>query len=181
MNIAKDFFDRCRRLDQRIQGKLDELAHVRAIACGTTPSYSTEPRGSATAHSKVESGVSRLIELDQQINAEIDRYADYRALAMRIIDSIGNDRYRDILMWRYFSQWNWDRIAEAFDAERMKVWRLHGRALAEANAILNQPEYVDVVDALGFADGYGGAGGYDGANGYAADDGINVGDLGCMT
>lgn len=44
---AKTFFRGCRRLDKRIDGKCDEIEHVRLMAERVTASYSDEPRGAA--------------------------------------------------------------------------------------------------------------------------------------
>ena len=136
MNTAKDFFEKCHRLDQSINAKLEEAQRVRALACKTTTSYSDEPRGGSAPQSKVENGALRLIELEQVLNATIDEYVDHRREAQRVIDVLSDSRYRDVLSWRYFSFWSWDKIAEAFGCERTKIWRLHGRALCEVNEVL---------------------------------------------
>lgn len=138
MNTAKDFFEKCRRLDQRINAKLEEAQRVRALACRTTTSYSDEPRGGSAPQSKVEIGALRLIELEEELNATIDEYVDHRREAQRVIDVLSDSRYRDVLSWRYFSFWSWDKIAEAMGCERMQVWRLHGRALQEANCVIHE-------------------------------------------
>lgn len=135
-NAAKELLEKCRRIDERIKGKMSELHLAREQASRVTACYSEQPRGGSTNHSRVETGVIKIIELEHQINAEIDALIEHRKLATRIIGLIDNDRYRDLLTWRYFSLWNWDRIAEAFGCDRLQVWRIHGRALLEANRVI---------------------------------------------
>lgn len=137
MNAAKELFERCRRIDQRINGKVEESKRLRTLAYKATACYSDEPRSGNPAQSRVENGALKLIELEREINADIDALVDSRQKARRIMDDLPDDRYRDILMWRYFSCWNWDKIADGLGYnDRTQVWRLHGRALLEANTIM---------------------------------------------
>lgn len=136
VNNGKAFFDKCRRLDRRVDGKLDEAVRVRALAMNTTTNYSDQPRGGGDGSGPIERAVLRLVELEQEIADAINEMVDHRRAAQSIIDSLTDDRYRDLLSWRYFSSWSWDRIAEAMCCERMQVWRLHGRALLAANELL---------------------------------------------
>ena len=145
MNIAKEFFDRYQRLNARIDGLLDEQSQVKARACGMIASYSDEPRDGSGVSSKVESGVVRIIELEDRINAWIDELVDHRLVAEQVISELPSTRHRDVLGWRYHARWNWDKIAEALGADRSTAWRIHGRALTAANLILQRPEYENAV------------------------------------
>ena len=37
---------------------------------------------------------------------------------------------RDLLRWRYLSNWNWERISRAMGYEQRQVYRLHALALS---------------------------------------------------
>ncbi len=132
-NTAKEFFEGCRRLEQRINGKIGEAERLRLIATRATASYSDEPRSGGNGQGPVERAALQLVELEREIAAAIDEMVEHRKKAQLVIEGLPDDRYRDVLTWRYFSMWSWEKIAEAMNCERMQVWRLHGRALLEAN------------------------------------------------
>ncbi|MDL2207051.1 hypothetical protein LJC33_09130 [Eubacteriales bacterium OttesenSCG-928-N13] len=136
VNSAKEFFEKCRRLERRVDDKLDEAVRLRALATNITANYSDQPHGGGSINSPIERAVLRLIELEREIADAVNDMVDHRRAAQSIIDSLTDDRYRDVLTWRYFSLWNWEQIAEAMACERMQVWRLHGRALLAASELL---------------------------------------------
>ena len=54
--MAKDLFTKCRRVEKRIDAKIEERARSRALGERVTASYSSEPRGGSGPTSKVEIG-----------------------------------------------------------------------------------------------------------------------------
>ena len=142
---AKTFFRGCRRLDKRIDGKCDEIERVRLMAERVTASYSDEPRGGGGPTSRVANAVARYVDMERELQREADRLTEYRRYAQKVISQLRDDRHRDILNWRYFSGWGWSRIAAAFDVDEKWVYKLHGRALREAQGILDAAAIPDEV------------------------------------
>jgi len=134
---AKTFFRGCRRLDRRIESKCDEVECIRVMAERVTPSYSDQPRAGGGPTSRVENAVTRYVDMERELDREVTRMSEYRWFAKKIIEQIPDDRLRDILNWRYFSGWSWLTIAAAFDVDEKWIYKLHGRALKEAQAILD--------------------------------------------
>lgn len=134
---AKTFFRGCLRLDQRVDGRCEEIARVRLMAERVTASYSDEPRGGSGPTSRVENAVVKYIDMETALQCEVARMASYRQFAQKIIAQIADDRHRDILTWRYFNDWRWCRIASALDVDERWVYKLHGRALWEAQRVMD--------------------------------------------
>lgn len=135
---AKAYFERCRYLDKRIDGMFEDLERMRELTYKATQSYSDMPgNNGSTSQSNVENGVLKLIEQNERLNKKIDELVDYRDAMRHVIECLSDYRHRQIMEWRYFSNWSWDRIAETLNCERMQVWRLHGRALQEAEQFID--------------------------------------------
>lgn len=128
---AKKFFSYCRCIDMRVQAKLDEIARYRDILIKITPSMSDMP-GSGGDQNKIENCVTRICALEDEISKEIDTLIDCRRIAMVILGKIRDDRYKDILVLRYFSGYSWAMVGARMNYERTNIWRIHGYALVAA-------------------------------------------------
>ena len=128
---AKAFFETCSRLNTQIDAKLEELERTKALALRITQVYSTEPRGGAQID-KMGEAVAKIEEMEDVINAEVACLLGRRSIMRRVIDGITDDRCKDVLTWRYLNRWGWDSIAEKLGCERMQAWRIHNKALSEA-------------------------------------------------
>jgi hypothetical protein len=143
---AKKFFRGCVRIDPRIEAKCDEIDRAKAMAERVTASYSDEPRGGGGPTSRVENAVIRYIDLEQRLQGEIDCAMAYRDFAKDVISKIADDRYRDVLDWRYFAQWQWPQISIQFgDVGKQYIFKLHGRALKAAQRILDTSPASGVI------------------------------------
>lgn len=128
----KTFFMQCRRIEQRIMARLDEYDRYYEMATRTTPSYAGMPSGGTTG-SKVERGAILMQSVLEELSGEITALREYRRLARRVIDQTGDQRYIDVLTFRYFNGYSWEQIREVMNYERTQVWRIHGYALAAAD------------------------------------------------
>lgn len=134
----KEFFETCRRIDHRINALIADRDRKRALACKMTAGYSDMPRSGAGPRSPFEDAIVKVMELEAELTAEIDQMTGHRDKAKEIIAAIPDNRYRDILTWRYFGGYKWDDIADMMGHERMWVWRLHGEALTAAKNIFEE-------------------------------------------
>lgn len=133
---AKDFFMTCWRIDRRIEAKFEEVRTLIDTGSKCVASYSNMPR-SGSVHSQVENTVMRIMSLRQSLCDTIDEMTSRRLLAQKIIAYLPDDRFKDIITWRYFNKWDWAKIATAMNYEVRQVHRLHGRALQEAQSIID--------------------------------------------
>ena len=79
--------------------------------------------------SKVERSAIRWLEITEQIDKKTDELIDKRNELVRIIEQLGDRRYRDILMRRYAECQSWDKVAELTMYSRQRVWQLHREAV----------------------------------------------------
>lgn len=134
---VKTYLRQLARMDKRIDALLERREHYRSMATRGTATYTAMRMGGTNQRSKVEDYVVKLIDLEHEIDQEIDKYADATSDARAMIDMIADERYRDILNWRYLNGWDWDRVAAAMGYERAMLYRLHGLGLQEYQKINN--------------------------------------------
>lgn len=149
---AKSFFSFCKRIDVRIQAKVDEQARYRELATRTTPSMSDMP-GSGGDQNKIEYCITRICELEQEINKEIDLLIECRKVAMIILNKVGDARYKDIIVLRYLSGYTWEMVGYRMNYERTHLWRIHGYALVAAQKAIEEIRSKDceekrVIEAI---------------------------------
>ena len=127
---AKEYLRQLSRKDARIKALLERQRRYRELAERRTAVYRDMPGGGQRHVSSVEEYATKIIDLEREIVRRIDEYADLTREVEAAIDRIGDDRYRDILRFRYVNGWGWEKIAEAMGYSDMKwLWCLHGRAL----------------------------------------------------
>lgn len=151
MTQTRKFFTACRRVDMRINARLEERSRVMALATRCTPSYTGMPHAGGVSN-RVEDGVVRLDELERELSDEIDFYVRLRRLAHEVVRSIPDTRYQDILTLRYFNSYGWERVAEEMGYESNYIWRVHGYALLKAREALERmgasdPDAAAVIQA----------------------------------
>lgn len=116
-------------LDRRINRLLEELARWRAKAEAISPVCSDMPRGGAS-EDRIAIAIERIIELEQEINAEIDRFVDLRRTIELYIETIPDDKLRELMRYRYIDGFAWDEVAERMHYSGRQAYRLHGAALS---------------------------------------------------
>ena len=78
----------------------------------------------------MEEYVSKIVDLTREVDAQIDDYVDLTRAIEVAIAALEDGRMRDLLRWRYLSNWSWERIGRAMGYEQRQVYRLHALALS---------------------------------------------------
>lgn len=133
---AKAFFETSSHLDMQIDAKLEELERAKALALRITQVYSAEPRGGAQMD-KMGEAVAKIEDLEDVINIEAVRLLERRSMMRRVIEALQDTCSQDVLTWRYKNRWSWAQISEALGCKRMQAWRIHDKALEEAQVVLD--------------------------------------------
>ena len=113
-------------LDRAINQKLDEQERLRALCERVTPVLTGMPGGAASDRTDA---YIKLAELEAQIDAEVDQYADMRSEIEGAIDTLDDMTLRTLMRYRYLSGLTWEEIAEKMGCELRWIYVLHGRAL----------------------------------------------------
>lgn len=138
---AKEFFQQIRHIDKQIDVKFERLERLKALATKVTATMSeTNSKPSGVSRS-IENSVDKIILLQEELNADIDRYIDLKRTAGEIIRQIQNEKYRRVLESRYLLGKTWEAIAVDMDMTYQGVCHIHGRALQEAENFI--PELAD--------------------------------------
>ena len=130
-DVIKTFFLGYRRIESRILARVEERERYWELATRITPAYTGMPSGGSDG-SKVENGATMMLSVIDDLDREIAALKYYRQLARRIISMTGDQRYADVLTYRYFNGYKWEKIMEAMHYENTQVWRIHGFALSAA-------------------------------------------------
>ena len=136
---AKQYLRQIRAQNRRIDSLIAEKDRLKQIAEGVSGmSYDSIKVQSArvTPGSRQTDAVCKLIDLENRITYEIDRYVDMREDAVRTIDMLPQGAERELLRYRYLCGLTWEKIAERMNYEVRQIYRLHGRALQHIEAYI---------------------------------------------
>ncbi|MBQ5561833.1 MAG: sigma-70 family RNA polymerase sigma factor, partial [Clostridia bacterium] len=73
--------------------------------------------------------VDKIIELNNLINAEIDKLVDLKAEAHQKIEKVCNEKFISLLTDIYINGYTFEQIAERMNITDKTVCRWHGQAL----------------------------------------------------
>lgn len=125
----KDYLSQAFRLDQRISSKLDQLAALRGLATKATASLPTEDVGNSIQNGPGEKAIGKIHELENEIEADIDRLVNLKHEIIGVINSVEQPEYHLVLELRYLSFLPWEAIAERMNYSYRQIHRVHGQAL----------------------------------------------------
>ena len=127
---AKEFLNRGRRRNELINSKLREAERLRQLAVSVSSLPTDGERvESGLPQSKVENSVVKIMALEEEINAEIDRLVEVHREIRVAIERLSSPHERLILRERYINDMAWEDIADNLNYSVRQVTRLHGRAL----------------------------------------------------
>lgn len=143
MTDAKAYLKRIRLYDSHINNKMEELERLKAMVTKITQTLREDAGGCSQSQDKIGDAVSRIVDLQAELNAEIDRYVDSKAEICNALNKIQKQRYFDVLHKRYVLFKTWQQIADEMGYEDVRgVYMIHGRALQAFNKILSKEESV---------------------------------------
>ncbi|MDU2265238.1 DUF1492 domain-containing protein [Clostridium celatum] len=126
---TKEYLAQAYRIDQRINSKLEQIVSLRELATKATSTLSdTPPSGSRNVHS-MEGIIVKMMELENEINADIDVLVDLKKEIMSIIKKINNPEQQTLLELRYLCFKTWEQIAVDMGYSIQNAYKVHDRAL----------------------------------------------------
>ena len=139
---AKEYLGQAYRIDQRINLKMEQVASLHALATKATATYSDMPKGYGNVHSG-ENVIVKIIELENQMNADVDELVNLKEKIMGMIRRITDVEKQLLLELRYISIASWETIAERMNYSLQHVFRLHNAALKEFTLLLEDESKCD--------------------------------------
>lgn len=128
-NEAKEYLEQIKLWDKRINCKLEELDRLNALAFKVTSSLKQVAVFGGGTQDKIGDAVSRIVDLQQEINDDIDKYCDKKAEVRALIDKVNDPDQLEVLSKRYLLYETFEQIACEMAFTYRNVCYIHGRAL----------------------------------------------------
>ena len=128
---AKEYLSQAFRLDQKLNSKLEQVSKLRNLSMKASGLRLAERISGTKEHSLMESALVKMIDLEYEINADIDRLVDLKREMATLIERVNDPSQRLLLEMRYLCGNTWEDIAQKMGYDLRWVYRLHGKALQE--------------------------------------------------
>ena len=125
---AKQYLSRAYSLRRRIAAKELHMEELRTQAEHITADLTGMPRGSGTA-SPVERIAVQIADLSQEIEYDWLDLIAYQAEIRKLIESLPDPTYVQLLSYRYISYKPWRQIADLMHYSERAVFKIHRKAL----------------------------------------------------
>lgn len=133
---AKEYLLQAKYLDQQINNKICQLRMLNDLATKVTYTMTGMPGGFGDRASKQDSVVTKIIDFQKEINADIDRLVDLKREILISIQALSSVEYQLVLEKRYIMFEKWEKIAADMNTDIRNIYRIHGKALLELEKIL---------------------------------------------
>lgn len=126
-----EFLSRYKEIDGEINRLCEELSVWRERVTKITPTYSSLPKG-GQQDDKLQSAIEKIMELEQEIDAEIDVLQKTRKAIVLAVCTIQDSSLRKLLALRYLNRkedLTWEQITDKMHYAGRHIFRLHNLAL----------------------------------------------------
>jgi DNA-directed RNA polymerase specialized sigma24 family protein len=137
---TQEYFKNIDRLDSQIERMLSDRERIATMGARVSPNLSGEPRGGTS--DKVCDCATRLADMDAEINRLIDKYADARKEATKLINRLPYDEGK-VIHLRYIEHLPFERIAKETNYSESMVYCQHKSAVLLFNEILKMEEIYE--------------------------------------
>ena len=125
---AKEFLKNIIHIDMMIDCKLEQTSNLRSrltsinVTMGERVQSSLDP-------DKFTNTISKIVELEKEINDDIDKLVDLKSIARKAIESLDNDVEKMVLYKRYFENKTFEQISVELNYSWRRIHQFHGDAL----------------------------------------------------
>ena len=104
---TKEYLQQIGRYDRLINNKLVELAQYRSMACSVSAVKNDERVQSSPSYDTMDKIVSKIEQMENEIDMLVDRYIDNKRIIISQIDSMSDEMtyFRDTLNKRHLKKW----------------------------------------------------------------------------
>lgn len=128
---TKEYLQQIGRYDRLINNKLVELAQYRSMACSVSAVRNDERVQSSPSYDTMDKIVSKIEQMENEIDMLVDRYIDNKRIIISQIDSMADEMTYQILFSRYVEQKTFEKMAIEINYCYKQIIRRHGKALQE--------------------------------------------------
>ena len=141
---AKTYLSQAYRIDQRINSKLEQIVSLRELATKATSTLSDMPSSGTRNIHPMESIITKMVDLEEEINIDIDTLVDLKREFVTIIKKINNPEYQTLLELRYLCFKTCEQIAVDMGYSVQHIFRIHDKALKDVVV----PKYESKCDRM---------------------------------
>lgn len=134
---SKEFLNKIRYIDMMINCKLEQVAELRSMLLPGAIRYDKDKVQTSHDADAMGDTISKVIELEEKINSDIDELVDLKSVARDKIERMENDIEKVILYKRYFNNESFENIAVECGYSWRHIHRLHGEALKNFDKLYN--------------------------------------------
>ena len=134
--LIKEFLKQAFYLDHRINSKIEQLDALNALAQKANATLSDMPKGHRQRNSRLEEVVVKIVTLQEEINADIDKLVDMKKEIASVINSVEDKEQLVVLEKRYLNFLSFEQIAVDLNYSIQHVFRIHKQALCSTEIIL---------------------------------------------
>lgn len=128
---TKEYLQQIGRYDRLINNKLVELAQYRSMACSVSAVKNDERVQSSPSYDTMDKIVSKIEQMENEIDMLVNRYIDNKRIIISQIDSMSDEMTYQILFSRYVEQKTFEKMAIEMNYCYKQIIRRHGKALQE--------------------------------------------------
>lgn len=133
---AKEYLSQIKKLDRLIENKMYEKEQWKHIATCTNSRASGERVQSSGNKQKMECAVTRYVEIEEEIDALIDKFINKKQEIISTIEQLPAQEY-DILHKVYVQGMNLAEVADMEDKTYSWATTIHGNALNNVQRIID--------------------------------------------
>jgi hypothetical protein len=132
---AKEYLQQAYYLEIKIKTMGTEIEKLRSLAINVKSMDYSEHSHSGGNNYRIDVLLGKMSELEDRLISEINKLVDLRKEISERIDGVKNITLCNILICRYLNLWKWEYTAVNMGYDYRHVIRLHGKALAEFQAL----------------------------------------------
>jgi hypothetical protein len=134
---AKEFMKQHERIVEKIRQIEIQIYDIEQTLGIKGVNYDSQPHGSGISQ-VTESTATKLIELREMQRDLVDKLWTKRIEIERVIFMIENATLAELLQRKYIRLQKWDDIATDMKFDSRYIYKLHGKALVEADKIIRK-------------------------------------------
>lgn len=128
---ARDLLESLKNIDEEIDKDIDKVCELRSMATNMSVSYDKENVQSSSSKDKMGEVVSKIVDMEDEINAKADGLVERKKIAKRIIFKIKDEKKQNILYDYYICNRSLVDVADEYELTYKNCKVIKGRAVKE--------------------------------------------------
>ena len=124
----KEFLNKIRHIDMMIDCKCYQIDDLRDRLTSINSPMNEKVQSNLNPD-KFTDTISKIIDLEKEINNDIDNLIDLKCVARKVIERLDNDIEKIILYKRYFENKTFEQISVELNYSWRRIHQFHGDAL----------------------------------------------------